>query len=106
MANRARNLNRDRRPRRQPDDPLTDGALSHPDGPVRRLLCDEQLQRLADAMEQLPFEQREVVALHMYGDLTFRAIGSQQGVPPETVKSRYRYGLKKLRLILNSEETS
>lgn len=57
-------------------------------------------------MEQLPFEQREVVALHMYGDLTFRAIGSQQGVPPETVKSRYRYGLKKLRLILNSEETS
>jgi len=71
---------------------------------VRRLLGNEELQLLADAMEQLPFEQREVVALHIYGALTFKAIGFQQGVSPDTVKSRYRYGLEKLRLILNSEE--
>jgi RNA polymerase sigma-70 factor (ECF subfamily) len=63
-------------------------------------------QALADAMEQLPFEQREVVALRIHGDLTFKAIGSQLGVSKDAVKSRYRYGLNKLRLILNSEETS
>lgn len=107
VANRARNLNRDGRLRRRPDAVSPMGCVPEPaemNGPANRLLGNEALLLLADAMEQLPYEQREVVALHIYGDLTFKAIGSQQGVSVDTVKSRYRYGLKKLRLILNSKE--
>jgi len=105
VANRARNLNRDRRPRLSADSVPPVGSVAEPNGPVNRLLGNEALQLLADAMEQVPYEQRVVVALHIHGDLTFKAIGAQQEISVDTVKSRYRYGLKKLRLILNSEET-
>jgi len=108
VANRARNLNRDGRPRLSADTVPPVGCTREPpepNSPVNRLLGNESLQLLAEAMEQLPYEQRVVVALRIYGDLTFKAIGAQQEISVDTVKSRYRYGLKKLRLILNSEET-
>jgi RNA polymerase sigma factor (sigma-70 family) len=105
VANRSRNLNRDGRPRLSADTVPPVDSVAEPNGPVNRLLGNEALQHLAEAMEQLPYEQREVVALHIYGDLTFKTIGVQQGISVDTIKSRYRYGLKKLKLILNSEET-
>ncbi len=104
VANRARNLNRDRRARYGPSDAHGMDSVSEADEPGRRLVGNEECRLLAAAMEQLPFEQREVVALHIYGALTFKAIATEQGQPIDTVKSRYRYGLKKLRLILDREE--
>ncbi len=104
VANRARNLNRDRRARYGPSHAVRMDSVSDSHEPVRRLQVNEDGKLLAAAMEQLPFEQREVVALHVYGELTFKTIGIQQGVSVDTVKSRYRYGLEKLRLILNHEE--
>jgi len=52
-------------------------------------------------VRQLPDEQREVLVLHLWGDLSFREIGEQLGISPNTASSRYRYGLEKLR----NEET-
>lgn len=47
--------------------------------------------------QQLPDEQREVLVLHLWGDLSFREIGEQLGISPNTASSRYRYGLEKIR---------
>ncbi len=52
------------------------------------------------ALWQLPPQQREVVALKVWGGLTFSEIGQLLGIPANTAASRYRYGLDKLRRIL------
>jgi len=71
---------------------------THPD--VERPECTadraEQCQRLQLALEDLPYEQREVVLLRHYGQVKFRAIAKVQGVSLSAVQARYRYGLKKL----------
>jgi RNA polymerase sigma factor (sigma-70 family) len=71
--------------------------------PSELLICDEELQRLSHAMAQLPHEQREVIALRLRGGMTFRAIAKSRNVSINTIQSRYRYGLDKLRLLLDSE---
>jgi RNA polymerase sigma-70 factor (ECF subfamily) len=71
--------------------------------PVRLVANSEQLQCLSQAMTQLPYEQREVIVLHLHGSLKFRQIAELQDVSIKTAQSRYRYGLDKLRSILNSE---
>jgi len=61
------------------------------------------LQKLSNAMTELPYEQREAIALRIHGNLRFRQIAELQNVSTKTVQSRYRYGLDKLRSTLNGE---
>ena len=72
-------------------------------GPVEAVIRNEQMQELARALVQLPYEQREAISLHLLSGLTLRRIAAGQEISVNTVKSRYRYGLKKLRLLLNGE---
>jgi len=52
-------------------------------------------------MAQLPYEQREVIALHLNAAMKLRHIARLQNVPAGTIKGRYRYGLQKLRSLLD-----
>ena len=63
---------------------------------------DEQAYRtqLADALAELPPEQRAVVHLKLWEGLTFEQIADALDIPPNTAASRYRYGLDKLRVRL------
>ena len=60
---------------------------------------DEQEFRsaLAEALGELPPEQRAVVHLKLWEGLTFEAIAGALEIPLNTAASRYRYGLDKLR---------
>jgi RNA polymerase sigma factor, sigma-70 family len=60
---------------------------------------DEQAFRdaFAAALAELPAEQRAVVHLKLWEDLTFEQIAAALDIPPNTAASRYRYGLDKLR---------
>ena len=51
-------------------------------------------------MKPLPDAQREVLALKIDGGLTFAEIGEALDVSANTVASRYRYALDKLRQVL------
>lgn len=53
------------------------------------------------ALSQLPAEQREVVVLKIWGELTFEQIARSLQISPNTAASRYRYGLQTLRKSLN-----
>jgi len=52
---------------------------------------------LGAALGELPPEQRAVVHLKLWEDLTFEQIADALGIPLNTAASRYRYGLDKLR---------
>lgn len=54
-------------------------------------------EALIAALAALPEEQRSVVHLHVWEDMTFREIGELLGLPTQTIASRYRYALDKLR---------
>ena len=60
---------------------------------------DEQTFRaaLAEALGELPRDQRAVVHLKLWEWLTFEQIAAALEIPPNTAASRYRYGLDKLR---------
>lgn len=45
----------------------------------------------------MPEEQRAVVHLKLWGELTFEQIAAALEIPPNTAASRYRYALDKLR---------
>ena len=60
---------------------------------------DEQAFRLqlAEALAELPPEQRAIVHLKLWEELTFEQIGLTLGISANTAASRYRYGVDKLR---------
>lgn len=60
---------------------------------------DEAAYRAAveRALAELPAEQRAVVHLKLWEDLTFEAIAGLLGIPLNTAASRYRYGIDKMR---------
>ena len=71
--------------------------------PEQSVMLTEQLQLMADALTQIPLEQRETIILHLNGGMKFKEIAEMQHIPMNTVQGRYRYGLDKLRTILNGE---
>ena len=88
------------------DAPLSDedGAASLLDlvpdtgaGVDRQAQSRELAVRLRQAIEALPDEQREIFLLREVADLQFNEIANVIGCPENTVKSRMRYALEKLR---------
>ena len=71
------------------------------DPPNGRILSDERSRLVARALARLPDEQREIIALHLNGQLKLREIARLQGIPLTTVRGRYRHGIDRLRSILN-----
>ena len=73
--------------------------------PDQWAVLSERLERLSGAMAHLPYEQREVITLRMEANMPFRQIADLQETSVSTVNARYRYGIEKLRSMLNSEVT-
>ena len=71
--------------------------------PHQWAILSERLEILSNALSELPFEQREVISLHIEMDMSFRQIAAVQKSSVNTVKGRYRYAITKLRSQLNSE---
>ncbi|MHC4556638.1 MAG: RNA polymerase sigma factor [Planctomycetota bacterium] len=102
IANRVRNLSREKS---QQTMQLNHAEIvgSDCDGPERLVISAEQSERIEKAMAQLPYQQQEVIILHFQSGMRFKAIAESQGVSINTIQSRYRYGLNKLKSLLNSE---
>ena len=103
VLNRVRNHVRDGR--RRGEGPLDDADLlpCRERGPQQWAILSEELSLLSEALQQLPYEQREVICSHMEMDLTFSQIAVLQKASLNTVKGRYRYGIEKLRSALNGK---
>ena len=102
VANRARNINKAKH-HESIEENLVEQEENFSNEPVTTIICNEQLLLLNNAMAQLPYDQREVIMLHFHADMTFEKIAGAQGISVNTIKSRYRYGIDKLRTILDGE---
>jgi len=103
VVNRSRDLmRRDRARPAGPLEPAQHIAVTQP-GPLLRAMANEQQQLLSQALGRLPHEQQEAVLLHLQVGLKFREIAEVQHVSPRTAESRYRYGIDKLRSMLNGQ---
>jgi RNA polymerase sigma-70 factor (ECF subfamily) len=52
------------------------------------------------ALRELPAEQREVVHLKVYEGMTFQEIATETGESINTIASRYRYAIEKMKALL------
>ncbi|MHC4553276.1 MAG: RNA polymerase sigma factor [Planctomycetota bacterium] len=103
VANKTRNINRTLSRRRTTSLDHAELVVSTIKRPDEWVIVDEQFQRLRDAMAQLPYEQREAVVLRLQGAMKFKTIAQLQQTSVKTALSRYRYGLDKLRTLLDGE---
>jgi RNA polymerase sigma-70 factor (ECF subfamily) len=65
--------------------------------PLELVEAGDMSRAVASAVAALPAEQREVIVLKEYQDLTFVEIAEVLGVPLSTVKTRLYRGLGQLR---------
>lgn len=75
-----------------------------PPDPVNVLSDADQTMTMIRALEKLSQDQREIIALHLQGDMKFRQIAAMLDMSINTVQSRYRYGMEKLRQLLTKKE--
>ena len=67
---------------------------------------DDSQRELAAAMDQLPRDQREVLVMKIWNELTFAEIGETLGISQNTAASRYRYALAGLKKMLQPDEVT
>jgi len=77
--------------------------VRHSAEPDQIVIFNEEAACLNEAVAQLPEDQREVVVLRLTADMKFREIAKLQQTSINTVQGRYRYGLGRLRALLNGE---
>ena len=103
VANRARDLLRAKSHR-----DVSLSAIAEPPAnahnPAVALVDCEEASHLQKALAELPYDQRQVIVLHLNGGLKFRQIAKLHGVSINTVQSRYHYGLEKLRKLLGRRD--
>lgn len=68
--------------------------------PERLMERKQTIAALHAAIRELPGEQKEALVLQQFNGLSLEEIASITAVPAETVKSRLRYAMRKLRLQL------
>ncbi|MCP4258140.1 MAG: sigma-70 family RNA polymerase sigma factor [Planctomycetes bacterium] len=104
VANSARDKNRLKSQRNAGPD-VVETASFNSDGPMENIIGTEESGELQELLARLPYEQREVIVLHLHHEMRFREIAKALSISINTVQSRYRYGLEKLRSIVNSVVT-
>ena len=80
-----------------PDDPDPSPSPSH------QAVIDETTEQIRREVARLPDNQREVILLRYYADLSFKEIADLLGCPVNTALTRAHYGLKKLRKVMHCD---
>jgi len=74
---------------------------------IEEIIVSSQIKsEIRTLINELPSDQREVVLLRHYGELSFKEIADQTGVSINTALGRMRYALINLRKMINERELS
>ncbi|MFL0101797.1 RNA polymerase sigma factor [Tenacibaculum maritimum] len=79
---------------------LSDGELNA----ERKIIKEQVLREVRYLVEELPEEQKEVLKMRIYKDMSFNEISENTGVSINTALGRMRYALINLRKIIEKNE--
>ena len=68
-----------------------------------QMISKEQTAQLANVIEKLPWEQKQVVLLRVYAEMSFKDIAVMIESPLNTVLGRMHYAVKNLRKLMKSK---
>jgi len=71
---------------------------------VEAIIREEKINKVRELIEQLPFEQREVVIMRHYGELSFKEISKILNININTALGRMHYAILKMREIVKEKE--
>lgn len=82
-------------------------SMNFSEAPVEdRIMQDQSHQNVRKLLDLLPSEQREVLIMRNYADLSFKEIAELMNCSINTALGRMRYGLMNMRKLMNEEEIS
>jgi len=67
------------------------------------IVAREETGEITRLLEQIPEREADVIRLRAWSDLSFAEVAVALGAAVPTVKSRFRYGIEKLRRLMNPE---
>lgn len=73
------------------------------DDTLSTMVAREQARMIARLLEQIPEREAEVIRLRAWSELSFGEIALAVGSAVPTVKSRFRYGIERLRRLLDGK---
>jgi RNA polymerase sigma-70 factor (ECF subfamily) len=89
---------------RQTGDPVCAEKVSRGDEAFSSVAAREEAEALSCLLDSIPRKEAEVIRLRTFAELSFAQIAKTVGSSVPTVKSRFRYGLDKLRRLLHPRE--
>jgi RNA polymerase sigma-70 factor (ECF subfamily) len=89
------------------DEPnIIDNLRVYDESAEERLIIEQIHQDVRSMIEYLPAEQREVLIMRHYADMSFKEIAEQTNVSINTALGRMRYALINLRKLIEQNEIS
>lgn len=79
---------------------ISDGSLNMESKMVR----NQMYSQVVDIIDELPKDQKEVLIMRIYNDLSFKEISENTGVSINTVLGRMRYALINMRKMIAKKE--
>ncbi len=91
--------------RKKPNQSLDDCEEfeSNERGPEQDFVSNQSNNRLVNAMQTLPMNQKAVVELKFFGQFTFDEIAEQLAISSNTAKSRLYSALNSLKIVMEEE---
>ena len=79
---------------------ISDGSLNA----EKQLIKDQVLSNVKELIQELPNDQKEVLVMRIYKDMSFKEISENTGVSINTALGRMRYALINLRKIIQENK--
>lgn len=92
--------------RLRPESELPGEMISDLNQPDEQLDDDARREDLQAAIDSLPTEQKDALLLKLETGLDLKTIAEVTGVKPETVKSRLRYAVRRLKQSLEIKDST
>lgn len=73
---------------------------------VEEIIHDEKINKVRQLIDRLPFEQREVVVMRHYAELSFKEISQILNININTALGRMHYAILKMREMIKEEKIS
>jgi RNA polymerase sigma-70 factor (ECF subfamily) len=88
----------------EPVEKINGSAFPQQEDAAHHLLMTEEYQRIEKLLQHVPQQQAEIIRLRVLDNLSFVEIAGLLDRPVTTVKSGFKYGIDKLKLVLHPKK--